>query len=98
MRSHIAARTPIKAIKFCSTLLIAPPKAAVLGALGLPLPRNAQLDERTLKLQLARRAECQIIDLLSGDAYEIVVASTPSRCCCRTRAAKTLGRGCSWQS
>ncbi|PWN47568.1 hypothetical protein IE53DRAFT_244019 [Violaceomyces palustris] len=73
-RSHFAARTSVKALKFASSLLINPPKAAVLYALGLPLPRGSKMDARTAKQALVRRVECQIIDEITGDAYEVKLA------------------------
>lgn len=74
VRSHFAARTSVKAIKFVSSLLIPPVKAAVLYALGLPLPRGTQLDNRSALKLLNRRAEVQLIDVVTGDTYEVNVA------------------------
>ncbi len=74
VRSHFAARTSVKAIKFCSSLLIPPVKAAVLYALGLPLPRDCKLNDRKALQLLTRRAEVQAIDVVTGDTYEVNVA------------------------
>ncbi|KAJ1022717.1 hypothetical protein NDA18_005054 [Ustilago nuda] len=74
VRSHFAACTSVKAIKFVSSLLIPPVKAAVLYALGLPLPRGAKLDSRSALKLLNRRTEVQLIDVVTGDTYEVNVA------------------------
>ena len=74
VQTHVATRTPVKAFKFASTLLVSPPKAVVLAALGLQLPRGEGPDESSLRRRLAERhAECQIIDVVTGEAHELLV-------------------------
>jgi primary-amine oxidase len=79
VQQYVATQTPIKAFKFASSLLINPPKAAVLMALGLPMPKDTSDQDRLpLRKRLAERhAECQIFDAVTGFAYEVVVVLTP---------------------
>lgn len=77
VREYIATQTDIKAIKFASSLHVPPSKAAVLRVLGLPVPRNSNIDLATARTECARRGvEVQIIDAVSGSAYEVLVDLT----------------------
>lgn len=81
MHAYVAEETSIKAFKYVSSYLINPPKEAVLAALGLPLPRTAlNTDiEASKRLLARRRAECQIVDVVAGRAYEIIVDVAPGK-------------------
>jgi primary-amine oxidase len=81
VQKYIAEETTIKAFKFVSSYLINPPKIAVLTVLGLPIPENAKkmnINDAQEFLN-RRRAECQIIDVIEGRAYEIIIDTYPGK-------------------
>lgn len=71
---HIAEKTKIKAHKYVSAYLVNPPKLAVVDTLGLPLPKGtSEVDLKSAhQILKARRAECHIIDVIEGRAYEVI--------------------------
>lgn len=74
VKEYVATKTTIKAIKFASSLHVPPSKQAVLAVLGLPLPRNAKIDLKVAQEECSRRTvEVQIIDAITGSAYEVFV-------------------------
>lgn len=76
---HIAENTHIKAYKFLTAYPVNPPKIGVLHALGLPLPEGTSSSALKAATDVIsnRRAECQIIDVISGRSYEVYVTLHP---------------------
>ncbi|CCM06334.1 uncharacterized protein FIBRA_08587 [Fibroporia radiculosa] len=73
VRRHTAAKTQIKAIRFITSYLLPPPKRAVLAFLGIPLNPGEQPEPAT---KIVRKAEVDFFDVVTGDAYNAVVALT----------------------
>ncbi|GAA6021237.1 hypothetical protein JCM11491_001519 [Sporobolomyces phaffii] len=68
----------LTSIKSCCVALVEPPKAQVLAYLGIPLsPDNA--DPVKSSQRPDRRAEGQLIDTLTGTAYELQCVFPPER-------------------
>lgn len=73
VRHHLAAHTSIKAIRFITNYLLPPPKRAVLAHLGIPLATGETVKDED-RVPIVRKAEVDFIDVLSGDAYNTIVA------------------------
>ncbi|KAK0500956.1 copper amine oxidase [Armillaria luteobubalina] len=71
VRYYIASKTEIKAVKFITTYLLPPPKKAVLAYLGIPLVPGGKPEAPTL---IARKAEVDFLDVVNGDAYNVILA------------------------
>ncbi|KAF7350979.1 Amine oxidase [Mycena sanguinolenta] len=74
VRKHIATGTDIKAIKFITCYLLPPPKKAVLAFLGIPLGPGAPPEA---SVEITRKAQVDIIDLVNGRAYNIILSLQP---------------------
>ncbi|KAJ6497511.1 copper amine oxidase [Mycena sanguinolenta] len=74
IRKHIATGTDIKAIKFISCYLLPPPKKAVLAFLDIPLGPGVPPEA---SVQITRKAEVDIIDLVNGRAYNVILSLQP---------------------
>ncbi|KAL5521964.1 AMO1 [Sanghuangporus sanghuang] len=72
IRSHVAENIGVKAMKFITTNLIPPPKQDVLAFLRIP--RLTGEEPVLAKAALPRRADSDLIDLLTGDAYNVISA------------------------
>ncbi|KAI5116906.1 hypothetical protein M0805_000801 [Coniferiporia weirii] len=71
-RAYVAENTPVKALKFITSNMIPPPKKDVLAFLRIPLKTGEQ--PGNAPPVLIRRAESDFIDLVTGDAYNIVLS------------------------
>ncbi|KZT01994.1 peroxisomal copper amine oxidase [Laetiporus sulphureus 93-53] len=66
VRRYTAEKTDIKAVRFITSALVAPPKKAVLAYLGIPLnPGEAPQHVP----EIVRKAEVDFIDVIKGDAF-----------------------------
>lgn len=81
VQRHIAEETQIKAFKVLYAYLVNPPKSLVLAALDLPpLPDTKPVSREAARQELSKRhSECQIIDAVTGQAYEVYVDIYPGR-------------------
>ena len=57
IRHYVASKTEIKAVKFITCTLLAPPKRAVLAHLGIPVAPGEKPEEPT---PIVRRAESDV--------------------------------------
>ncbi|KAI9451599.1 copper amine oxidase [Russula earlei] len=73
VRHHLAARTSVKAVRFITNYLLPPPKRVVLAHLGIPLATGETVKDED-RVPIVRKAEVDFIDVLSGEAYNAVVA------------------------
>ncbi|TFK51348.1 hypothetical protein OE88DRAFT_1630070 [Heliocybe sulcata] len=71
IRQHVATKTDVKAVKFITCYLLPPPKKVVLAYLGIPLSPGAKPEPKT---EVVRKAEVDFIDVVSGNAYNAIVA------------------------
>lgn len=71
IRSYITKNTEIKAVKFITCYLLPAPKRAVLAHLGIPLEPGAKPED---PVPIVRRAESDVVDALTGDAYNVTIA------------------------
>lgn len=76
VREYVATKTSVKAIKFITSSLLLPPKRAVLAHLGIPLTTGEKPEDPT---PITRKAEVDIIDVVSGDTYSAILALTHGR-------------------
>ncbi|KAG8954280.1 hypothetical protein FRC04_000505 [Tulasnella sp. 424] len=68
VRQHVAAeRKDVRAVKFITSNIIAPPKRDVLAFLGIPVEPGAQPEQ--VNGHLARRAETDFLDPVTGNNY-----------------------------
>jgi hypothetical protein len=59
VRHHLAAHTPIKAIRFITNYLLPPPKRAVLAYLGIPLAMGETVKDED-RVHIVRKAEVDV--------------------------------------
>lgn len=71
VRRHTAANTDIKAVRFITSYLLPPPKKAVLAYLGIPLDPGEKPERAT---EIIRKAEVDFFDVVTGHAYNTVLA------------------------
>ncbi|KAH7915737.1 copper amine oxidase [Hygrophoropsis aurantiaca] len=71
VRSHTAAHTSIKAVRFITCYLLPPPKKAVLAALGIPLAPGNKPD---LPTKIVRKAEVDFLDVINGGCYNGILS------------------------
>ncbi|KAF9567748.1 peroxisomal copper amine oxidase [Agrocybe pediades] len=70
IRRYVAAKTEIKAVKFITCTLLAPPKRAVLAYLGIPLAPGEKPEKPT---PIVRRAEVDFLDVVGGRSYNVTL-------------------------
>jgi len=71
VRQHVASETPVKAIQFNTCYLLPPPKKTVLATLGIALTPGGKPEAPTT---IIRKAEVDFLDVVTGDAYNAVIA------------------------
>ncbi|KAF8518115.1 copper amine oxidase [Hysterangium stoloniferum] len=71
VRKYLAEHTEIKAIKFITCWTANPPKRDVLAYLGIPLATG---EKPEVPKDIIRKAELDFIDVVTGVAYDAVVA------------------------
>ncbi|KAF8530017.1 copper amine oxidase [Hysterangium stoloniferum] len=72
VRKHVAEHTDVKAVKFITCATANPPKRDVLAYLGIPIVTGEKPE--VLDKDLIRKAELDFIDLVTGDAYDVILA------------------------
>jgi primary-amine oxidase len=73
VRQYMAQTIPEKvALKFITCYLLPPPKRTVLAHLGIPIDSNGTLEQP--QGSIVRKAEVDVLELLSGNAYNLIVA------------------------
>jgi primary-amine oxidase len=71
VRQYVATQTTVKAIRFIICSLLPPPKKAVLASLGIALTPGGKPEAPR---QIIRKAEADLLDVVTGDSYNVVVA------------------------
>ncbi|KAI0263644.1 copper amine oxidase [Gloeopeniophorella convolvens] len=62
----------VSAVRFLTNYLLPPPKRAVLAHLGIPLATGEPVRDAD-RVPIVRKAEVDLIDVISGDAYNTIV-------------------------
>ncbi|SJL15663.1 related to peroxisomal amine oxidase (copper-containing) [Armillaria ostoyae] len=71
VRSHVASKTEIKAIKFITCSLLPAPKKAVLAYLGISLTPGGKPEA---PIPIVRKAEVDFLDIVNGHSYNVLLA------------------------